>query len=66
MRYTYFSQVQGLILFYDIADPDSIIEVKYLYLDEICWMRVSNMQDAVDETFYCIIGGLNLDLRQED
>lgn len=29
-------------------------------------MRVSNMQDAVDETFYCIIGGLNLDLRQED
>ncbi|KAK8846010.1 hypothetical protein M9Y10_020956 [Tritrichomonas musculus] len=57
MMYTYFSQVQGLILFYDIADRDSIIEVKYLYLD---------MQDAVDETFYCIIGGLNLDLRQED
>lgn len=57
MRYTYFSQVQGYVLFYDVSDSSSFLDMKKLYFD---------IKASIDDDFYCLIAELNSEVRQDN
>lgn len=56
MRYSYYNQVQGYILVFDISQSSSVEELKNMHKDIV---------DAVDKEIYCIVAANKADFRDE-
>lgn len=57
MRYSYYRQVTGFVLVFDIGNPQSIDDLREMYAD---------IQDAVDGEVQCIVAANKADLRDEN
>lgn len=56
MRYSYYKQVQGYILVFDITNPSSVDELKKIYDD---------ISESIEKEIHCVIAANKADLRAE-